>query len=270
MPRFPLFALALTLALPAAAQPSARAVVERATAHYRDQLKGVRDYTVTQEVMGFPATLYFERAPGEDALGFTVYHVNADGTLGDEGNDMSARTGAMLEGLAARGRLADADTVDGAATYAVAVDDVEALMEGVDALERAGEDAEFHEATFYFDREDYRLRRIKMDGEVTEGGRRAPFTTTVTFSDFRTVDGFTHPFRTAMAVTGLHAAMSDEEKAQLEEAKRQMANLPPEQREMMERMMGGQMGKLDEMMGGDSITMEMEVLDLRVNTGRPD
>jgi hypothetical protein len=38
---------------------------------------------------------------------------------------------------------------------------------------------------------------------------------------------------------------------------------------MMERMMGGQIDTLEEMLGGDTFRLEIQVTDLQVNTGPP-
>lgn len=270
MPRRSLLALLLVLALPAAAQPSAQAVVERATARYMDMMKGVQNYTVTQEVMGHPATIYFERVPGGGPLDFAAHPVGADGEAMDGAGTMDAHTGRMLRVLAERGRMAGTHDVDGTATYAIAADDFQDVIQEMQGLNQAGEDADIERATFYFDQEDYRLLRVLMEGEMTMNDRRSPFTATMTFSDFRTVDGLTHPFSTTMSIAGVQDAMSDKDREQLEEARRQMENMPEAQRKMMERMMGDQLKKLEEMMGGEAIEMDMTVTDLQVNAGRPD
>jgi hypothetical protein len=62
-----------------------------------------------------------------------------------------------------------------------------------------------------------------------------------------------------------------ETQAQLREMEEQLAALPPEQRQMMERMMGQQLEQLRQMAagGGDMMSIDMKVSDVRVNSGPP-
>jgi hypothetical protein len=71
-------------------------------------------------------------------------------------------------------------------------------------------------------------------------------------------------------IEGLAAAMDPQMLAQLDEMERQLADLPPDQREMMERMLGPQMEQIRQMMAGgdDAMTVEITVVDVSINTGR--
>ena len=64
--------------------------------------------------------------------------------------------------------------------------------------------------------------------------------------------------------------INPEMQAQFEEMERRLAEVPPEQRQMMERMMGAQMEQIRQMMsGGGGTTIEVTVIDVRVNSGPP-
>src|SRR5690606_31284918 len=119
--------------------------------------------------------------------------------------------------------------------------------------------------------------KMTMAGTMTSEGRTAPVRFETLFSDYRTVDGFTTPFRMEMTMQGMEGQMSASEREdaqrQLEEARRQMEQMPPEQRQMMQRMMGDrleQLEQLEQMLGGGGFEMEVVVTDVAVNTGRPE
>lgn len=270
--RPPALLLALLLAAPPlAAQPAA---LERALATYERMMAGVENYTLTQEVMGFETTTYFER-DGADPLVYRAYVRTPDGweAVQDDAHDGLAAQAALFRAMRERARNAGTATVNGERAHAVRV-------EGFDGLERYlpsapdAEDFTVEAATFYFGADDHLVRRVTMEGTSRHEGRPVPVEVDVTFSDFRAVGGMRHPFRTAIAVKGMEAALSAEERAQaraqLEEARRQMAAMPAAQREMMGRVLGDQLERLEAMLAGDGMAIETVVTALRVNEGRPD
>jgi hypothetical protein len=125
--------------------------------------------------------------------------------------------------------------------------------------------------TFWLGREDLLLRRVLVDGTMTNEGKTGPVTIDIHLSDYRTVDGLDHPFRTEMKMTGVSAGVSDADMEQarksLDEMKSKMAEMPEDQRKMMQQMMGGQLEQLEKMVQGNELAMEMIVKDLKVNVG---
>jgi hypothetical protein len=64
--------------------------------------------------------------------------------------------------------------------------------------------------------------------------------------------------------------VSPEDRARYAEMKKQLDELPPAQRQMMENMMKGQLAQLERMMGDDgSMNFESTVREVRVNAGAP-
>ena len=96
-------------------------------------------------------------------------------------------------------------------------------------------------------------------------------TVTVDMQDIRDVSGLLVPHRTAVEISGLQAMVDPETQAQLREMEAQLAALPAEQRQMMERMLGQQLEQLRQMAsgGGDMMSIEVTVTEVRVNTGSP-
>ena len=76
---------------------------------------------------------------------------------------------------------------------------------------------------------------------------------------------------TVIQIEGLGAMIDPEMQAQFEAMEKQLADIPPEQRQMVERMMGPQIEQMRQMMSGgdDGMTMEVTVTDVRVNSGPP-
>lgn len=142
--------------------------------------------------------------------------------------------------------------------------------------------------TFSLDTEAHLLREVRMEGEVeTKEGPR-PMTVRITLEDYREVDGLVHPFRTVTrfgeAGDGVAdvdpaevSAKMDEARRQMERMREQLADLPPEQRRMMEEQLervGGVSGlqtRMEEQMDalGEG-RMETVVQEIRVNAGPPD
>jgi hypothetical protein len=96
-----------------------------------------------------------------------------------------------------------------------------------------------------------------------------------TLGDYRDVDGLLHPFRTEMRMSGMASgSMSPEEREELMEnlarAKEQLAQMPEAQRAMAERMMGGQLESMEQMLAEDEFVVTTVVEEIRVNTGPPE
>jgi hypothetical protein len=274
-----LLLLPLLFALvPAALAQSAEEVLREALTRYEAEMADIRDYTLTQEVIGNEVTTYAERTEGGGPLAYT-YHVVTPGGLYEagEGEERAAASNPflMLDRVADEARYVGTEEAGGVRAHVLAVDDFGDIARDAGAIPpQADGEFDIDEATFYLGTDDYRLRKMTMEGTMTNDGRTSPVRFETVFSDFRTVDGFTTPFRTDMTMRGMEGQMSDVEREdarrQLEEARKQMEQMPPAQRQMMERMMGDQLEKLEQMLGGEGFAMEIVVTDVAVNTGRPE
>ena len=275
--RLSLLLLAVLLAGPAALAQSAGEVLREALGRYASEMTDVRDYTITQEVMGMTVTTYAERADGAAPLDYTYYVVTPSGLQGtdDADNPAAHNPYLMLDRIAEEARYVGTEAVGGTQAHVVAVDDFGDLAREFGTVP-AQADGEFdiETATFYIGTNDYRIHRMTMDGTVTRDGQASPVQIDTRLADYRTVDGFTTPFRMAMTMQGMDGQMSESERAearqQLDQLRTQMEQMPAEQRRMMEGMMGSQLERLEQMLGGGGFEMEMVVTDVQVNTGRPD
>ncbi len=120
------------------------------------------------------------------------------------------------------------------------------------------------DARLFVDAENWVLRKMVMDitnYEMQDKEREARMV--VENTNFREVDGVMVAWKTISTVT---IEMSEEEKARAEKMKKQMENMPQEQREMAEQHMGSNMEMATDMMDGE-MKMLREVVEVKVNSG---
>lgn len=272
-----LLLFAALLLAPTALAQSAGEILRDAVNRYEAEMAGVRDYTLTQEVMGTSVTTYAERADEAAPLDYTFYIVTPSGlqSMDEDGSQAQPNPYLMLDRIEEEARYVGTENMDGTPTHVIAVDDFGDIAREYGAVpnEAQGE-FDIDTATFYLGTDDARIHRMTMEGAMTNEGQTTPIRFDTRLSDYRTVDGFTTPYHMAITMQGMAGQMSDEERAeaeqQLEQMRSQMESMPAAQRQMMERMMGDRLEKLEQMLGGGGFEMEMNVTDVQVNTGRPD
>lgn len=273
-----LLLLAALLLVPAVLAQSAEEVLREAADRYTAEMADVHDYTVTQSLMGREVTTYAERAEGAGPLAYTHYLVTRNGLVST--NDMDENPippdpYQMLDRIADEARYGGTEDIGGTRAHVIAVDDFGEIAREFGAVpEDEGGEFDVETATFYIGTDDYRIHRMTMAGTLTSDGRTSPVAFDTRLADYRTVDGLTLPHRTMMRMEGMESQMSDAEREearqQLDQLRAQMAQMSPEQRRMMEGMMGDQLEQLEQTLGGGGFEMEMEVTDVKVNTGRPE
>ena len=265
--RFLLAAASTALvAVPSSAQ-SPKEIFDRMLAEYERQIAGVDNYTVVQEMMGMQAVMYFEKeiVDGRPMMRLKQSSVGGVTSASDEEDSLNELY-AMMPELVDHATYGGRDRVDGHAVHVVNVTNLQDLE-----FSRSMGDEDFTptDGTFYVDAEQWIPRRMRFAGEMhTEEGPRT-VTSVIDLLDYREVGGMLHPYRTTIQVEGLGEAIDPEMRAQYEEMKQQLADLPESQRAMAERMMKGQMEQIEKMMAGGAMTVETIVSDVRVNQGPP-
>jgi hypothetical protein len=266
----------LASAAPASAQ-TAQEILARAMAQHEHRLEGVENLTLRQEVMGIPTTTYLvkETVDGHAILRpEAVDAIGVDMDLGEEPWDLWADPRAMYGEWADRWDLEGEGSVDGSATWRMVLTDFEGIDLDDDPV--PGGEGTFEARRMVLEMETDRLvpLRMVMEGEVVEGGEGRPVAVAMRFSDYRTVDGYLHPFRIVMEMDVASADISPEEiqeaREALEEFRRELDEVPEAQRDMLEQMMGEQLQMLERMVAGEGLEVEIRVTDLRVNEGPPD
>jgi hypothetical protein len=249
-------------------------IVEDMYDAYEQQVEGIDNYTLVQSVMGFESTSYFEK---EIVDGRPVFRMQGSSAAGSGfnfslgGEDTGAGDVYMFgPDLIEHGRYEGREQIDGNSVHVIAIDDLSQLEL---AQQSTPDDMDFQprDGRLFIDAEMLIPRRMEFVGDAVTPDGETEVTVTVDLLDIRSVDGLLVPHHTSMQISGLQAMIDPEMQEQLREMEQQLAALPAEQRQMMERMMGAQLEQLRQMMsgGGDAMSVEVNVTEVRVNSGPP-
>jgi len=250
-----LFTLALLIgAAPAAAQ-SVDSVVENLRATYQQQLDAVDTYVVeTNLYTSYNRKVTRDGAPTYES---TTQLKGSENTPFATTTTPTAAYGPQLDRLAQHATYAGTETVDGVLCHRLDVENPERVNP-----ELAAGDAE--RMTYYVDAERHVPTRIHFTPSQRGQGPR-PSGVTINMRDYRTTDGLTLPHRMEFLID---MEMSDQQRAQMEQALKQMDNMSEQQRKQMQKMMGGQMEMMRQMMSGEPIVVEVQRVE--VNTELPE
>jgi hypothetical protein len=249
-------------------------IVEQMYDSYERQAAGVDDYTLIQSVMGFESSSYFEKQMVDGHAVFRMRSGSAQGAnfnfgLGSDDTGMGD-VYAIGPELIEHARYAGREQIDGNSVHVLAIDDLSQIPLGDQSTP---DDMEFEAKTgrIFVDADLMVPRRMEFVGDATTPDGVYEVTVTIDLQDIRDIEGLLIPHRTAMQISGLQAMMDPEMQAQLQEMERQLNSLPPDQRQMMERMLGAQLEQLRQLTagGGDAMSVEVTVSDVRVNAGPP-
>tara|TARA_R110002096_G_scaffold46676_6_gene124800 strand:- start:11846 stop:13519 length:1674 start_codon:yes stop_codon:yes gene_type:complete len=141
------------------------------------------------------------------------------------------------------------------------------------AKTRGGADGMFAINTIelWIDTEYFVQRKMRMEGVMTDQGESRDVFLEHEQQDYRNVpDSYVYlPYRKVMRAGGIlseaQRAELAEAQAQLEEFEQQMAAMPAGQRQMMERMMGGQIEQMRNLVNNGAIEIVMETVGVEIN-----
>jgi len=264
------------------AAQSASDILDRALEHYEQRAEGIDNYTVVQSTKGVMTgmagvtdqngmTMYFEKTTVDGHPVFVVRNAKVDSVMRVQQRAGTSRSPAeTMRVMKDHARLEGSDAVEGHDCWVLRVDDPAALTR----LQETGAGVKLESMSMCLDKQEYVPRRMIVDGETSRGGESRPITMTTLMSDYREVEGLLHPFKTEIRMSGLSSStMSPEEREktreQLAEARAKMAEVPEAQRAMVEKMMGGQLEKLEKMLADDALSFTFVVQEVKVNAGPP-
>lgn len=261
----------LAIAATTAAAQSVEDVVEGMYDAYERQAESVDNYTIVQSMMGVDATSYYEKEIVDGRPVFRMVESDMQGLSFSLGDDDAGIGDIFLWGdeLVEHGRYAGREQIGSSSVHVLAVDDLSQL----DIVQPSTpDDMQFEPRTarIYVDESLMVPRRMQFTGDARTDAGPQEVTVQVDLENYLPIEGLLIPYRTVIQIEGLGAAIDPEMRAQLEEMERQLEAMPAEQRAMMERMLGPQMEQIRQMMdgGGDSMTMEVTVVDVAINAGR--
>jgi hypothetical protein len=249
---------------------SATEVFTRMLADQDRRAARVENYTVVQEVMGTTVTMYLVKDAGGPHAVFRIRDMVVDGMDAapfQVSDDMSTDLWTELPNLGALARNVRQESIDGHPVHVIEVPDLSKVAAFRTERQSPGGRFEAHKGTFYIDGTLWVPRRLVFEGRMTTERKTADVTMTMDMQDYREVDGMLLPFRGTVRVDGM---VDERERAQFAEMQKQLAEMPEEQRKMMEQMMKGQLEQLSRMVSADgSMNFEFTVREVRVNAGPP-
>jgi len=165
----------------------------------------------------------------------------------------------------AKAKLVGTEEVDGRKAYHLRAD-------GLDQVQQV-DGREFHVTTvsLWVDHSKYVPLQTRVDGTMVSGSESRPMTMENRQSDYRDVAGskMYEPYRQTMKISGMMDASQEakmqEAQAKMAEMEQQLASMPPEQRQMMESMMGPQLQTMRNMSAGGGFQTEIAIESITVN-----
>ncbi|MDG5767931.1 hypothetical protein QA596_10690 [Balneolales bacterium ANBcel1] len=251
------------------ADPDAVSIVERMQQHYEQSIEGVDNYVMVMQ----DHTMYYQKAHDADGRPYFRSRLEADRMDGiysaGEVSDFSLLSPEVFQSLKEQARYGGEEEHNGNIVHVLLMDELEGLIEEEEVS------GALRDVRIYVDASNWVTRQLTFRADVAvEGGPAREVESVTTFSDYRNIEGMMIPFETVIVITGFSDMISDEQRKQAEEAMQQfeseLENMPAQQREMVEQMMGDQIERYREMLADDRMEIIQKVEEVKVNTGMDD
>jgi len=201
--------------------------------------------------------------------------MSAAASAGDGGAEDALLPVQVMQDLALTARLEGTETVDGIECFVLRSDGVR----DPELARQMGGGMSIRSITMWIDAEEYVPLRGVVEGEATTGGPPQPMTIEILTRDYRRVEGMYEPFELVTRVGGMMDAIAAEDPEKIEQMResmakvelleQQLAQMPPEQRRMVEPQMRQALAQLQGLSAGGDMEITTEVHELRVNAGPP-
>jgi hypothetical protein len=145
-------------------------------------------------------------------------------------------------------------------------------------LEQPKGDAKYtlDKVSMWIDKEHSVPLRLLMELQIESKGKKMPMTIEKLDLDYKQVGPLYESHQQVYKISGLMSGMTDKERKEMEKAQKEMEKakkdlekMPKQQRDMVMKMMGSQMEKLEQMTAGNAITSVTDVVSIAVNEGPP-
>ncbi len=227
---------------PAAAQTGPE-ILQQMIDRHQERLTGIDNILIEQEMMGFGSSLYLvkEMVDGTPTMVPRTMNVAGMNIPTDEAAFIEAWTGSarVFGQFAERFTLDGTQVIDGQRAYRLAIDDFTDIDFGVPP----GQDLPMTPVSgrLYIDPSDFVLLRMEIEMNVMTDGGSEVVEMSSTLEDYREVDGYLHPFDISVDLGGLlnvgpFGANLEEVRAQLDQLEARLDQVPPAQRDFVERL----------------------------------
>lgn len=222
-------------------------VAERAIEAWTENAEGVAGYTAVEETGGNERTVTYDKVV---VNGLPTFRPESAGAAD------SAAAPTMMA-LLREARHAGSGEVEGEETEILVIDDPAVLEESMGGQMQgalAPSRLEIHVDSEGFP------RRMRMEGTATlPNGESHPITTEMTMTDWRTVDGFRHPFRRTTRLEGMGALAEAAASHATAEMEQRMEGMPEAQREQARAMIRQRMQQMAAAEETVTVTKSLEV-----------
>lgn len=174
----------------------------------------------------------------------------------------------MLAAFAEEATVAGIETVDGQKTVRIQMDNLniaQAMDDGSEFL--------INGMSVWIDPKHAKQRKMRFDGTMTQDGQTKPFYIEQERGDYRRV-GNSYLYEPHLEIMRGGGFLDEQQQAeiaeamkQLDEFDKQVAAMPPDQRAMMERMMGSQIDALRRMVSGGAFEISFVTQSIEINPG---
>ena len=170
-----------------------------------------------------------------------------------------------MQMFADRARLVGTEQVDGREAFHLRAEDLNLTQES------DGQTFTINSVDSWIDATEYVPLRMLMEGVATDGRESRPIQMEKRDLDYRKVPDskMYESYRQVMTISSMMNAEQDaqmvEARKQMEEMERQLAQMPPSQRDMIMRQMGPQMEMMRKMVSGNGMEFETVINAIVVN-----
>lgn len=242
-----------------------------------ERWEGLQSYAVTSSISGMETTTVYKRSEVQTDDGPRTSFVPVTASMqstggkgfpsGPFGDDASATLdeARAMEDFIENAELVGRETVDGREAFHLRVADASQLdSPGAD-------DFTLDVADVWVDASEYVMLKMSMAGTMLEDGQSRPVTIERIQTDYREVPGSNlyESFHQVMTMSGAMTEADREDllmaKQELDKMKQELANMPAQQRAMVEQMMGPRLEMMEQMIQESGITMDIVVSKIEVN-----
>lgn len=272
-----LISVACVLVSPVSVAADAADIIEKVIEVQEERREGVNRYVVEQKVMGHITKIVFERATvtGPDGEPVETFQMVLPDSVMPSGegaavsredfDDMAEESVHTMAEIADSATLVGTETVDNRDAYHL-------VASALNRVRDFGEGGTFTLQTVnaWIDTDKYVPLRLTMDGDLDTDGEARPMTMEINNQDYRNVPG-SNMYESYRQIMRMNGVMTDETKAQVEQARiqleefdQQLLEMPQSQRDMMMSMMGEQIEMMRKLAAGDGLEIITEVVSITV------